>query len=134
MADTLRDIANELNPNQGWDLLRYIAPALLSALEANLPLSARPYAAEELAVAADTTGALDFAGEVTEVEATAGGAPGVYTIVTAAPAAGEAQVVYDSAGVPTVNFNVADAVTEARVKANKVPADFLARLAEGAWA
>ena len=134
MADTKRDaIGSILNPNQLADYLRYVAPALSSALDAMLPVSARPWVASDLPVAANTSGALSLAGEVTAVEATAGAAPGVKAIVTAAPAAGEAQVVYDANGVPTINFNAADAITAIRIKANALPADYLARMAEERW-
>lgn len=135
MADTKRDaIREQLNPNQGWDLLRYIAPALMTAMEASLPLGARGYAQEEIPVATNTTGALDFAGQLLEVEATAGTVTGVFTIVTGAPATTQAQVVYSATtGIATVTFNAGDAVTECRIKANELPADFVAKLAEGMW-
>lgn len=134
MADTIRDmITSQLNPNQGWDLLRYLAPALVSALDANLPLAARDANETEIAVASNTSGALDYAGEVLQVEVTAGGSTGVKTIVTGAPSAGECQVTYSSAGVPTLTFNAADAVTECEVVMNKLPPDYKTRMAEGAW-
>lgn len=133
MSDTKRDELNLANPNQLADLLRYVSPALVSALDSMLPLSARPWVLSEIAVAANTTGALLIAGEVTEVEATAGGAPGPMSIVTAAPVAGQVQVAYDSAGVPTLTFAGADAITECRIKANQLPVDYLARMAEDRW-
>jgi hypothetical protein len=135
MADTIRDmITSQLNPIQGWDLLRYLAPALVSALDANLPLDARSYNLEEIEVAGDTSGALDYAGEILKVNVTAGGATGVFDIVTAAPNAGECQVTYSSStGIATLTFNAADAVTEAKVVMNKLPPDYVERMAEGAW-
>jgi hypothetical protein len=62
-----------------------------------------------VAVAANTV-TLPAAGMVMWVEVTAGGATGRFAVGTSAPAAGECQVVY-TAGVPTLNFNAADAVT-----------------------
>jgi len=127
------------SPTDYLDQLRVIAPALRSALESNLPPVARDANVTAVAVAADTTGALGdaaaktgFAGEVVRVNVTAGGAPGDKTIVAGAPAAGEAQVAYDANGIPTVNFNAADAVTECEMVANLLPPNFKALMAEEA--
>jgi hypothetical protein len=131
---TIRDmLATQLSPNTGWDLLRYITPALITALESSLPDSARPWSREGVAVATNTTGPLDLAGTVFAVEVMAGAVTGVFTVVSAAPATTEAQATYDANGVPTLNFFAADAVTEIRLKANELPVDFAAKLAAGAW-
>jgi len=74
-----------------------------------------------IAVAADAA-TLPAAGPVHAVVATAGGSPGAKSLVNAAPAAGEVQVVYDAAGVPTLNFAGADAVTAADVSQSALPA------------
>jgi hypothetical protein len=111
--------------------LRLLAPALMSALLNNLPVAARSADITEQTVTANTTGPLGvaaantgFAGTVLAVPATTGGAPGAKTIVTGAPAAGQVQVVYDANGIPTLNFNAADAITSCNIVMNQVPANF----------
>ena len=132
MADTNRQKFNKSNPNSGWAFINRLG-GLASLFESMLPLAARDANVTGLAVASDTTGALDFAGEVLAVTVTAGGATGAFTVVSAAPAAGEAQVSYDAEGVPTINFNAADAVTECELVANAIAADAKAFLASQVW-
>ena len=119
--------------------LSRLAPSLMSALKANLPLVARDPDLTQVPVTGDTTGALGnseqasgFAGEVLAVAITAAaGAPGdpptPLTLVTVGPAgAGEAFVEYDADGngIPTISFNAADSVDEVQVVINLLPADF----------
>jgi hypothetical protein len=73
-----------------------------------------------LVVAADTV-TLAKRGVPIAVEATVGGSTGVKAIVYSAAGAGEVQVVF-AAGVATLNFAGADAVTECRVLLAPQPA------------
>ena len=73
-----------------------------------------------VAVAADTA-TLSAAGPVYAVVATAAGSTGPKSLVNAAPAAGEVQIVYDAAGIPTLNFNAADTVTAMDVSQSALP-------------
>lgn len=75
-----------------------------------------------LTVAADAV-TLSGPGRVLAVEATTAGSAGVKSRkLVAPPGAGEYTVAYDSAGVATVTFAAADAVTEAAVEVS--PANF----------
>ena len=74
-----------------------------------------------IAVSGDTA-ALPAAGPVHAVVATAGSSTGPKSLVNAAPSAGEVQIVYSAAGIPTLNFNGADAVTSADVSQSALPA------------
>ena len=139
MAKTKADALNIASPTNLADLLREVAPALLSSLESNLPLSARDANAVEIAVASDTTGAMGdadtgsgFAGEVLACTDSTGAAPGAKTIVAGVPAAGECQVTYDAYGIPTANFNAADAITDATFVVNKTASDMKRTLASEA--
>lgn len=68
-----------------------------------------------IAVAANTA-TLSTPGLVQDVQATTAGTAGPKTkIVTGAPAAGQVAVSYDAAGIPTLTFAAADAVTECAV-------------------
>ena len=121
------------------DMLRRLAPALMSALKLNLPLEARSFDLREVPVTADTTGPLGnseqgsgFAGEVLAVSITAAAGapvdpPTPLTLVTVGPpGAGEAFVEYDADGngIPTITFNAADSVEQVAIVMNLLPADF----------
>lgn len=69
-----------------------------------------------IAVSSNTV-TLSTAGRVLAVDATTASAVGPKAIQQqATPAAGNVQVVYDSAGIPTLNFQATDAVTECAVQ------------------
>lgn len=72
--------------------------------------------------------ALTVAGWILSVEATTGSSTGPKQLVTGAPAAGQAQLVYDGNGVPTLTFNAADAVTEAAYQQIARPAGYTTQL------
>lgn len=75
-----------------------------------------------LVVATDAV-TLAQAGRVLSVEATTAGSVGVKSRkLVAPPGAGEYVVAYDSAGIATITFAAADAVTEAAVEIS--PANF----------
>jgi len=74
----------------------------------------------ELTVAANVV-TLSRAGVPVAVEATTAGSTGVKAIVYSAPAAGEVQATF-AAGVATLTFAGADAVTGARVLLSPAPA------------
>lgn len=139
MSNTRENQIDKASPTDLFDQLRVLAPALVSALKANLPVAARSADITGIPVSSDTTGPLGnasertgVAGEVLAVNATAGGSTGAKTIVAVAPAAGQVQVTYDANGIPTLTFAAADAVTECEVVMNAVPAAFKALLAEEA--
>ncbi len=133
-------------PNDQQAQLYEVTPALASALFLSLPLEARDPNLTEIKVPSDVTvpdvavlgnaaQGSGFAGEVLRVFVTAAAGvpvdPAVeYTIVTVAPAAGEVEVTYDAAGVPTLTFNAADTVEECEVVMNVLPSNFKAKMAE----
>lgn len=91
LATVLREVADDfgaLNPIPAW--------------------------AAGIVVAAHTV-TLPTAGAVVAVDGDTGAAAGGKRMTNAAPAAGEVQVVYDVAGIPTLNFNAADAITQCAV-------------------
>lgn len=98
LATALRDVADDLGDLAG----------ALSDWTAALPVAAN-------------VATLSRAGVPVAVEATVGGSTGAKTIVYSAPAAGEVQVTF-AAGVATLTFAGADAVTEARALLTPSPA------------
>lgn len=83
-------------------------------------------------VVSSNTATLPNPGVVTQVHATIGTSTGIKTIIlTGAPAAGQVAVSYNAAGVPTLTFNAADAITAAsyvQVQQGVVDADSTVRV------
>lgn len=72
--------------------------------------------------------ALTVPGWILSVEATAATSAGPKQLVIGAPDAGQAQLVYDANGVPTITFNAADAVTEAAYQQIARPSGYTTQL------
>lgn len=132
MAETNRQKFQKSNPNSLATFIQRLG-GLASVMESMLPTASRAATSTGIAVASNTSGALGFAGEVKAVTATAASSTGAKTIVSGSPSAGECQVTYSAAGVPTLTFNGSDAVTEASIVANEMAADIKAFLASETW-
>lgn len=108
-----------LQPGHGTPSLAAILRGLAS------DVNGEPTVLTGLAVAANTV-TLSNPGRVLAVEATAGGSAGIkQRKLSGAPAAGEYSVAYSAAGVATITFAAADAVTATAVEvtpANYTPA------------
>jgi len=92
VAQALRDIADDL---AGVGTV----PAWQTAIAVSTHVAVLPAAGWVLAVDGDT-----------------GTSAGGKKIVNAAPAAGEVQVAYDAAGIPTLTFEATDAITQCAVQ------------------